>query len=89
MRLWLGKADVTLRWPGPHVGREGYPGKLLKLVALYDPNSGAWVIFPSNPMNAAHSGHTSTRLLDGTVLICGGLGYDGQPEAESEVFFPY
>jgi hypothetical protein len=56
---------------------------------LYDPSVRSWVIFPSNPMSYAHSGHTSTRLLDGTVLICGGLGYDGQPEAGTDVFFPY
>jgi galactose oxidase-like protein len=56
---------------------------------LYDPSVRSWVIFPSNPMNYAHSGHTSTRLLDGTVLICGGLGYDGHPEAGTDVFFPY
>lgn len=56
---------------------------------LYDPSVRSWVLFPSNPMNVAHSGHTSTLLLDGTVLICGGLGYDGEPEAATEVFLPY
>ena len=56
---------------------------------LYDPSSRSWVIFVPYPMTVAHSGHISTRLPDGTVLVAGGLGYDGQPETSAELFFPY
>ncbi len=56
---------------------------------LYDPSSRTWVIYVPYPMSWAHAGHTSTLLLDGTVLIVGGLGYDGTATGVTDLFRPY
>jgi large repetitive protein len=88
---YSGSERLTLLQDGRVImsGGNNADGSYSEWWQLYDPSVPGWVQFASNPMNAAHSGHTSTRLLDGTVLICGGLGADGQPEAITEVFFPF
>ena len=87
----LGSERLTLLYDGRVLmsGGKNSDGSYSNWWQLYDPTSRAWVIFPSNPMSGAHSGHTSTRRRDSTVLICGGLGADGQPSALTDLFFPY
>ncbi len=88
---YSGSERLTLLQDGRAImsGGKNADGSYSEWWQLYDPSVSGWVQFASNPMNAAHSGHTSTLLLDGTVLICGGLGSDGQPEAVTDVFFPF
>jgi len=42
----------------------------------------------TNPMTAPRSYHTATRLLDGRVLITGGLDQFGAPTASTELYNP-
>jgi hypothetical protein len=46
--------------------------ELLSSAELYDPVTGIWT--PAAPMNTARGWHSATRLLDGRVLVAGGIG---------------
>src|SRR2546425_4173416 len=52
-----------------------------------DPAKGAYTLLAS-PLPAPVSGHTATRLDDGTVLIAGGTGDGGLPVAAAQLFDP-
>jgi hypothetical protein len=56
---------------------------------IWDPNAVAVRVTPTGaPMTTPRRRHTSTTLIDGTVLIAGGLDAGGAPIARVEVFDP-
>jgi len=58
----------------------------LASVELYRQNLEAFEAFP--PMNQARSLHRATRLLDGRVLLTGGVDGAGNPHNSAEVYDP-
>jgi len=52
----------------------------------YDPATGTWT--PVADIIAARSGHTSTLLPDGRVLVAGGADGNGDPLASAELYLP-
>ena len=58
---------------------------LLTSANLYDASGGYWTAAPG--MLEARLGYTATLLLDGTVLVAGGVGSDGLP-APAELYDP-
>ncbi|HSN53890.1 MAG TPA: kelch repeat-containing protein [Candidatus Sulfomarinibacteraceae bacterium] len=61
----------------------------LAATEIYDPGTGTWT--PTGSMANGRSGHTTTLLGDGRVLVAGGYYYDGSalPNlASAEVFDP-
>jgi hypothetical protein len=65
------------------------PGPLLDLHAtaeLFDPTTGRWS--PTNAPLVARSGATATLLLDGRVLVAGGVDRDDVTQPSAEVYDP-
>ena len=59
---------------------------------LYDPSSGQWSVTGSM-LSPRRSGHTLTRMLDGTVLVAGGSAYQTKgaapyAQARAELYDP-
>ena len=67
-----GKVLVTggYDWAGAQAAEVEMMG--LALAELYDPATGQWT--PTGSMAEAQAGHTATLLLDGRVLVTGGIG---------------
>jgi hypothetical protein len=69
-----------------HVPTHSYPVPVIVAnVQIYDPGLGVW--HPAASMSTARSGHTMTRLSNGTVLIVGGEGQSGML-ASAELYNP-
>src|SRR5437016_5364891 len=62
-------------------------GGVESTATLKDQGTGATNVL-SPGLNVARAGHTATVLPDGTVLIFGGLGGDGQIVRAAELFDP-
>jgi N-acetylneuraminic acid mutarotase len=59
---------------------------VLNSAELYNPASGAWS--PTGQMKTARGAHTATLLVDGRVLVVGGLGSDFQSLGSAELYDP-
>jgi hypothetical protein len=53
---------------------------------LYDPASGLWRA--TQNLNTARYEHTATLLRNGKVLVAGGVGVNGSPVRDAELFSP-
>src|SRR5262249_50154387 len=53
---------------------------------MFDPSSPTWTLV--EPASVAPPGHTATRLVDGRVLIAGGVDDHGDAIAGAEVLEP-
>ncbi|HZM74005.1 MAG TPA: kelch repeat-containing protein [Candidatus Polarisedimenticolia bacterium] len=65
------------------------PFEFFDAAELYDPSSGTWA--PTGTMLAARYGQTAVLLLDGNVLVVGGLSYGATTDrilATAELFHP-
>lgn len=62
-------------------------GQVLASASLYDPLAGVDRPLPVGLVRA-RADHTATRLADGTVLFCGGVGAGGEGLDTCEVFTP-
>ena len=54
---------------------------------IYDASTNSWQL--TTPMNEGRSAHTTTKLLNGNILVCGGESYRGtslHPKASCEIF---
>ena len=67
--------------------QNGTSGSSLSTAELYDPLTGKFT-YTSGPMIAARSRHTATLLLDGTVLITGGIDNNGNAIDTAEIYNP-
>ncbi len=54
---------------------------------IYDPANKNWTT-TVNPLNTERFAHTATLLPDGTVLVAGGTGYDGDYLNSCEIYEP-
>lgn len=59
---------------------------ITKGAAIYDPFRARTQMV--GDMSIARGGQTSSHLPDGTVLVAGGYGADGNPQASMEIFTP-
>lgn len=69
------------------IGANGTPQSSLATAELYDPSTGKFT-YTSGPMTAARTRHTATLLMDGTVLIAGGMDVNGHAIATAEIYNP-
>jgi hypothetical protein len=69
-------------------GRPPFAGDGLATAEVYDPATGTFT--PTGNMSATRIGQTATLLLDGRVLIAGGIrsGQSGSPRATAELYDP-
>ncbi len=72
------------------VGGLDSPNSQLPSAELYDPaaNSGTGAWTPTGSLAIGRERHTATRLLNGKVLVVGGLGSSGSPLASAELYDP-
>jgi hypothetical protein len=76
--------DGTVLITGSEVGT--FVDIAITSAELYDPATGTFS--RTGDMTTARYNHTATLLLDGTVLIAGGGGLDGQGLASAELYKP-
>jgi len=55
---------------------------------IYDPVNKNWTETAGGGLNSARFAHTATLLPDGTVLVAGGTGYDGDDLNSCEIYEP-
>jgi hypothetical protein len=69
-------------------GRPPFAGDGSATAEVYDPATGTFT--PTANMSTARIGHTATLLLDGKVLVAGGItsGSSGSPLATAELYNP-
>lgn len=68
-------------------GANGTAQNALATAEIFDPLTGTFV-YTSGPMTTARSRHTATLLLDGTVLIAGGIDNNGDAINSAEIYNP-
>ena len=69
------------------IGRWSSAGLLL-CVGASAADPGAGTLKPIAPMDVARASHSASALADGTVLVAGGMGDEGQPVAGAVRFDP-
>lgn len=67
-------------------GHRGGRDVALRSAERFDPKAHTFTALP--PMTTERQGHAAVRLLDGRVLLVGGLNADGQVESTAELFDP-
>jgi hypothetical protein len=77
-------AGTIGRWPG--VGAPTDAPSASPSLSAPAPTGERWAA--TGPMLEGRTSHTATTLLDGRVLISGGLGADGQSLSSAEIFDP-
>jgi len=60
---------------------------MASIAVIEDPQTGTFTAIP-NPLHQARAWHTATMLPDGTILVVGGIGADGQVVDTTEIFHP-
>ena len=68
------------------LGFDGEDPSVLASTELFDPTTGTWT--PGPPMIEPRQLHTAVSLSDGTVLVFGGGGAQGEPLATVEAYDP-
>jgi RHS repeat-associated protein len=61
-------------------------GRPVAAIRLWDPATGT--VIPVGALGVARTGHSATRLPDGTFLVLGGTGFDGRPVGAVERVTP-
>jgi N-acetylneuraminic acid mutarotase len=77
--------DGTVLVSGGHITDQG-DGRIAAFAEVYDPVTDTWTAV--GEMGTARAGHSATLLLDGTVLIAGGVDPDLVPLASAELYDP-
>ncbi len=72
--------------PMPRGGRVA--GVVLLSLGAYTADPGAGALRAVPPMDAARAAHSASALTDGTILVAGGMGREGQPVAGAVRFDP-